>query len=135
MQPGTAVKSFIVNDKRELLLIKRSEKEYYGSVWEIPGGRLEKGEDAFAGLKREVKEETGIEIEILNPLKVHNFTRKDSQRIRITTFLCMPISESVALSSEHTEYYWTTLEKAKSMITPFFREEIELLQKHFHSNL
>ena len=129
MDQGIAVKAFILNDKKELLMIKRAEKEYYGSVWEIPGGRLEKAEDPFSGLKREVNEETGMEIEILNPLKVHDFIRKDKQKIHMTTFLCRSISHSVVLSHEHTEHCWTTLEKAKSMITPFFREEIELLIK------
>jgi 8-oxo-dGTP diphosphatase len=135
MEPGIAVKSFILNGKGELLMIKRADKEYYGGVWEIPGGRLEKGEDIFSGLKREVKEETGMEIEILNPLKVHDFTRKDEQKIHMTTFLCRPLSHSVVLSHEHTEYSWMTLEKAKSMITPFFREEIDILSNHFYNNI
>ena len=59
---AAAVKAMIENSKGELLLIKRSKfNSHKPFVWEIPGGRLAKGEDPFEGLKREVKEETNIE--------------------------------------------------------------------------
>ena len=101
-----AVKSFIVDNEGKLLLIRREDKDpHTPGVWEIPGGRLDLGEDPFEGLKRETKEETGVDIEVLNPLRVHHFTRDDDQKITMITFLCKPLSNSVVLSKEHTDIH------------------------------
>ena len=127
-----AVKSFIVNDKDELLLVKREEEDVHcPGAWELPGGRLELGEDPFEALKRETKEETNIDIEVKNPLKVHHFTRDDGQDITMISFLCRPKSNSVVLSKEHTDYKWIEMEKAFSEIHEGFREEIELFKEKF----
>ena len=51
----------IMNDKGELLLQKRSSEE---NIWGLPGGALEIGESIEEAAKREVKEETGLDIKI-----------------------------------------------------------------------
>lgn len=127
-----AVKSFIVNENNKLLLIKRKDKDVHcPNVWEIPGGRLELGEDPFEGLKRETKEETDLDIEVLNPLTVKHFTREDGQKITMITFLCKPISSSVVLGKEHTKHMWASLNKAFSKIHPAFRKEIEIYRNPY----
>ena len=73
-----AVKSFIINDNNELLILKRSKDAgHMAEIWEIPGGRLEIGENPISGLKREIKEETGLDIDVLHPFNVRHFTRDD----------------------------------------------------------
>ena len=125
-----AVKSFIVGEKNRLLMVKRHEKDSHEpGAWEVPGGRLDLGENPFDGLKREVKEETGISIEILNPLRVHHFTRADKQKITMITFLCRPLSKSVILSKEHTEYEWADIDKVFSKLHPAFHEDVKILKK------
>src|SRR4030067_513789 len=107
---GIAVKAFILNGKGELLLIRREKSDPHNpGTWEVPGGRLGLGENPFEGLKREAKEETGLDIVIGNPIKVHHFTRDDGQRITMITFLCKPLSETVSLGREHTEFAWLGL--------------------------
>jgi 8-oxo-dGTP diphosphatase len=127
-----AVKSFIVNKDNEILLIRRRDNDpHKPGVWEVPGGRLELGENPFEGLKRETLEEVGIDIKILNPLKIHHFTRDDGQKITMITFLCKPDSNSVSISNEHTHHEWVHLDKAKSKICPCFQEDISIIRKHF----
>jgi len=127
-----AVKSFIVNKDNEVLLVRRRDNDpHKPGVWEVPGGRLEPGEDPFEGLKRETEEEAGIGIEILNPLKIHHFTREDGQKITMITFLCRPDSRSVSISNEHTHHEWVKLDKAESKICPEFREEIGIIRRYF----
>jgi 8-oxo-dGTP pyrophosphatase MutT (NUDIX family) len=62
------IKALIRNSKGEYLLLKtnkaRIDKEYY----DIPGGRIKRGEDIINTLKREVFEETGIKISHCTPL-------------------------------------------------------------------
>jgi 8-oxo-dGTP diphosphatase len=127
-----AVKSFILNDKNEVLLIKRRDKDVHKpGAWEIPGGRLEIGENPFDGLKRETKEEVGLDIEIKNPIKVNHFVRDDGQKITMLVFLCRPLSDNIVLSEEHTEFVWLSLNEAKENIHPAFREDIEIVQRYF----
>ncbi len=129
-----AVKSFIVNEKGELLLIKRRDNDpHKPGVWEIPGGRIDLGEDPFEGLKRETKEETGLDVEVLNPLKIHHFTRDDGQRITMITFLCKPVSSTINLSKEHTEFLWTNMDESISKLHSAFHKEVEIFRKFFNS--
>lgn len=117
-------------------MIKRGEKDpHTPGKWEIPGGRLKSGEDPFEGLKRETMEEIGLNIEILNPLKVHHFTRDDGQKIIMITFLCRPLSGAVNLSEEHSEHSWTHIDEAKDKIHPSFQDEIKLFKEFFKDRL
>lgn len=92
------------------------------------------GENPFEGLKRETKEETGLEIEILNPLKVHHFPRDDGQKITMITFYCKPLTDSVKLSEEHIAYQWTALNDSFNLLHPTFHEEIKIYQKYFRNH-
>ena len=53
----------------DVLLIKRARPPFEGH-WSIPGGKLEFGEPLAAGLAREVREETGVEIALLGLIDV-----------------------------------------------------------------
>jgi|SRR3989338_4911969 len=124
-----AVKAFIVKDNK-LFIIKREEKDIQSpNIWEIPGGRLELGEDPYLGLIREIREETGMLVEILYPLSVRHFMRDDGQVITMIIFLCKPQTSFVKLSSEHSKFEWEEIEKSKEKLTEFFHEEIDLFNK------
>jgi 8-oxo-dGTP diphosphatase len=135
MNFAISVKSFIVKDNKLLLIKRRSNDPNAPSAWEIPGGRLEHGENPHNGLKRETKEETGLDIEIKNPLTVRQFTRHDNQKITMITFLCKPISSSVLLSEEHSEHLWLSLDDAHSIIWPDFQDDIKVLKELFQKSL
>ena len=114
-----AAKSFIISDAGKLLIIRRRDNDVHKpGVWEIPGGRLELGEDPYLGLQREAREETGLDIEIVHPLHVDHFTRDDGQKITMLIFLCRPRSERVVLSPEHTAYEWIAPEDAAQRLHP-----------------
>lgn len=91
---------------------------------EIPGGRLKIAEDPFKGLKRETTEETGLEIQIEDPLGVHHFERQDGQMITMIVFYCRPLSNSLKLSDEHTDYVWKQVKEARDIIHPKFHKEL-----------
>ena len=126
-----AVKSFIVKDNNVLLLKRRPNDPHKAGKWDIPGGRLELGEDPFTGIKRETKEETDLDIDIHMPLDIHHFTRDDGQKITMVTFLCKPITNYVILSKEHTEHLWIGLNKANSKLHSDFHEEIKIFNSYF----
>jgi mutator protein MutT len=51
----------IINNKVELLLLKRRKEPFVG-IWALPGGSIEFGESLEEALERELKEETGIDV-------------------------------------------------------------------------
>ncbi|MFD9715124.1 (deoxy)nucleoside triphosphate pyrophosphohydrolase [Streptomyces sp. NPDC059076] len=55
-----------VYDRGRLLAARRSAPADIAGRWELPGGKLEAGESAEGGLLRELREELGVEAEILN---------------------------------------------------------------------
>lgn len=116
-----AVKAFIVKDGAILLLKRRLNDVHKGAEWDIPGGRLNPGESPFLGLAREIKEETGLEAEIIRPLAVQHFTRDDGQIITMIIFLCRPQTETIALSEEHTEYQWLKLDSDPALFPNWLR--------------
>ena len=58
-----------VDDEGRVLLARRRAEPYVGR-WDIPGGFLEEGEHPLEGLKRELREETGLEVEPIELLGI-----------------------------------------------------------------
>ena len=52
----------LINDKSEVLISLRNNKEEYNGYWEYPGGKIESGETLEQGLVREIREELNIAI-------------------------------------------------------------------------
>jgi ADP-ribose pyrophosphatase YjhB (NUDIX family) len=61
--------ALVIDDGGRVLLARRAVEPYRGK-WDIPGGFLEEGEHPLDGLKRELREETGLEVEPLECLGV-----------------------------------------------------------------
>lgn len=127
-----AVKAFIIMGNKLLILKRHSKDVQKPGIWEIPGGRLELGENPFDGLRREVKEETGLDIAIVYPLNVRHFKREDGQTITMIIFYCKSEEEKVILSEEHTDFEWIKLVESKNKLTDFFHEEVDLYLKRIN---
>jgi 8-oxo-dGTP diphosphatase len=66
----------------EVLLIRRGKAPLKGE-WSIPGGRMELGEGAAQGALRELKEETGVEAELLGLIDVVDYFHDGGQAVLI----------------------------------------------------
>jgi 8-oxo-dGTP diphosphatase len=106
-----AVGAMIQHDPTgKILLLKRAETaDYLPGIWEDMGGRIKQFEEPEEALRREVREETGLEIEILKPLAVfHDYRgeRTAENELLIITYWCTARSDQVILSEEHSAFQW-----------------------------
>ena len=113
---ATAVKGFVIRDGKLLLIRRVSSEKHYPGIWEVPGGRISDDEDLKGGLKREIKEEVGLDVEVIAPLSCHHFVRQDGQEIHMVTFLCKYKGGEVKLGKEHEAYKWVEIERASELI-------------------
>lgn len=86
---GVSAGAMIINSRGELFLSKRSKNTSNEKCcWENPGGRVEFGEKLEGAVKREIKEEYGIDIILLKQFPAANhIIPKDKQHWIATTFL------------------------------------------------
>jgi 8-oxo-dGTP diphosphatase len=108
-----AAKAVIVNSDGKVLVLREAATYKDGTnvgKYHVPGGRLEKGESFLDGLRREVREETGLEITPLYPLHVDEWRpviREVEHHIIAVFMLCELQSDgTVAVSDEHDEALW-----------------------------
>jgi len=102
----------------EFLLVRRHASKVQGGRWSIPGGKVEPGETLPQTVRREVLEETGVDIpedQLVYVGKV--YVRYPEFDYVFHTFKCgLPERPEMYLrSDEHTDYCWATAEKALSM--------------------
>jgi len=106
-----ATKAFI-KYQGKVLILKESEKYGDGTnagKFDLVGGRIKPGEHFATSLKREVKEETGLEITIKEPFFVSEWrpqvNGEDWQIVGIF-FRCEANNDKVVLSDDHNEHIW-----------------------------
>jgi 8-oxo-dGTP pyrophosphatase MutT (NUDIX family) len=121
--------ALIFNLKDQFLMLKYSDvygKDTKGK-WTFPGGVLEKNENFEDSLKREVKEETGLDIDIVYQFFSGIIKTVDKKEAMVVAYLCRPKGKRIKLSKEHTEYKWVSPKDIKKMklINPILIEIAE----------
>ena|SRR3989344_339744 len=128
MELQVGVKIILRNKDGDYLVMLRSADKYpeAGAKWEIAGGRINPGTLLFENLKREVMEETGLEI-MGEPklLAGQDIIRPHKHIVRLTY---LGFADGVVkLSEEHTEYKWLSSEELMKLklIDPILKEVLE----------
>ncbi|MBS3052626.1 MAG: NUDIX domain-containing protein [Candidatus Aenigmarchaeota archaeon] len=105
----------IIEKDGKILVLKRSSKDPFSAdCWDLPGGVMNFGEEVVAALKREVKEECGLEIETLSPMDVSTRIDNEEQYVAVT-FICEYKSGTVKLSKDHSEFKWVDAKKVPDL--------------------
>ncbi|MCA9392043.1 NUDIX hydrolase [candidate division WWE3 bacterium] len=135
------VKALIRNNDGNILLLKVNpevlKNNQHGVYWDIPGGRIQKGQDAASALSRELLEELGLaefrEPELLSAvisslrIPVHN---GDVGLALFVYTVKIEKNISISLSNEHTEYNWfPPREAAEKLAVKYPQEFTELVGK------
>ena len=109
------VKGIVVYHRR-VLLLKRARPSTDGlGYWELPGGGLEYGETPNQALIRELKEETGLQIDVVKPAYTFTKIRSDYQTVGIG-YLSITHSDKIVLSDEQTDYLWCEIEDLQNYL-------------------
>jgi ADP-ribose pyrophosphatase YjhB (NUDIX family) len=110
---SVSVAGVITDDDGRALLIRRRDTLH----WEPPGGVLELDESIEAGLRREVREETGLTIE---PIALTGVYKNMTRGILALVFRCNVISGHLAVNDEVSGFQWATPEEVKEMADEAF---------------
>ena len=95
---------------------------YPAGHWEFPKGAVEKGETEQIAAKREIKEETGLEIDSFYPgfrRKIEYKYRRDGglSHKQVIFFLAMTSQNEVKISFEHTGFKWLNFDRAMGILS------------------
>ncbi len=114
------------------VLITRDSRDV---VWELPGGRLNNHEDPEAGLKRELREELGVEVLILHPFFIQQFEHKrDGGNTLLIAYAACLVNEEATFAVdpvEVAELVW--VDKSNWMRYELFPEYRDALAAYFAS--
>lgn len=108
----------VLNDEDKILLIKGPKRG-----WEMPGGQVELGEPLYDAAIREVKEESGADIEIIRFCGIFQNTKSS---IVNTLFLARYTGGTLQTSDESLEVGFFTYDEVMNMVTrQTFKERFE----------
>lgn len=129
---GVGCGAFIINDKNELLLQQRNKSPEKG-YWSIPGGKVEMFETLHQAVKREVKEETGVEIEIIDLLGVCDHIVPNEKVHWISPpFLCKIVKgePKIMEPTKHIDMRWFSLEQLPENLTITTKNALNYYKKY-----
>jgi 8-oxo-dGTP diphosphatase len=106
----------IVNREGKFLILRLPlNDEFRTEMWMLPGGRLEAEDQPIEGLRREVREETGLDIEIVTPVHTARWGIEDPKKYSVF-YLCHVIGGAEPLiSPEHTDSRWIGFDEIDSV--------------------
>jgi 8-oxo-dGTP diphosphatase len=108
---AVATKAVIYRDGKFLILFKSSIEDVNPNSYDIPGGRLQFGEKLEEGLKREAKEEAGLEVEVVQPTDAWSFLKDEDTILAGITYLTVGKEGEVKLSEEHDSFEWLSYDE------------------------
>ncbi|WP_329098249.1 NUDIX hydrolase [Actinomadura citrea] len=108
----------VVDDHGRALLIQRRDNCH----WEAPGGVLEQGEDIITGLRREVLEETGLEV---TPIALTGVYKNMPRAIVALVFRCEAEAGALRESDETAAFRWVTATEVADLADEAFAIRVQ----------
>lgn len=109
--------ALVVKDRKLLATKRRDANPQFNGKWEFPGGGIDKGEEVEECLKRETREETGLNVSIIDRLPgvftaTVEFREGGGYQVFLLPYICSIIFGEIQLADEESsDYGWYSLEE------------------------
>ncbi len=110
--PIAGVGAVVLDAEQRVLLVRRGQEPLLGE-WSLPGGALELGEPLEDGIRREVREETGLDVEPVEIVAVFDHiahSEEDATRVRfhyvLVDYRCRHVGGTLAGATDVTDARW-----------------------------
>jgi 8-oxo-dGTP diphosphatase len=109
---AVAVKALIQTPEGKFLILFKSDTEDVNPHdFDVPGGRVQRGEKLEDAITREIKEETNLNVSIEKVSRARGFTQKEMHLVGITYLVHCEETNDIVLSGEHTDFSRKTKEE------------------------
>ena len=118
----------IENDRGEVLLLQRSmQRSWAPGFWNIVSGHIEADEDSRETAFREIAEETGMRVDLLEEFPRYDL-ESDGKVWRTFAFRFQTADPTPVLDAEHTAFAWVPQDKiATYALAPLIRDDLRAM--------
>lgn len=129
-----AVGAVIEDGKGRILLVRHKPERggFWQGKWICPGGELELGEEIGSGIKREIKEETNLEIDLVKPLTPFDRIVKSAEGVNLHVvyidYIANLVGGELEVGSDVGEALWVEKDKLGSLWEELHEDTKKLLE-------
>jgi 8-oxo-dGTP diphosphatase len=116
----------IIYENGKFLIGRRLPTGEMGGRWEFPGGKVDPGETPEIAIRREFREEMGIDVEPGDCIATARFENKSGPSALLAYAITIPSDAPITLT-EHSEIRWATLDEIEAL--PFVDSDRLLLPR------
>ncbi len=114
----------VMNEKNEMLVLTRKSDDFMGGIDELPSGNVEADEGIYEALKREVKEETNLDVEeICYYINSFDYLSSSGKNARQFNFIVKVKGTDDVKLTEHDKYKWESITEARN--NPKITDEVK----------
>ncbi len=143
--PSAATAALIVNDRQELLVVRRGKEPAKGTL-DLPGGFCDMGETVEEGMRREIREETGLEVGEMRYLfsapNVYRYSGMDIHTMDMVFLVRVPVGHiTVHAADDAQDARWLPLDAVRAedfgltsirnSVARFLRETLRKQKKEY----
>lgn len=102
---------FIFHQGKTLIVERSLRETFLPGYYELPGGKVDFGENPEDALKREFCEEVNLNVEIVKPYKIFSYISENGNRHTVEIVYLVHLTDvltSIRLSEDHSAYQWIT---------------------------